>query len=318
VIKFIQTKILPSKVAQLLIQTGMKWQQDNCAEMGAALAYYSLFSLFPTLLIVLSVVGSILGTNTKAVQQLLTLAQKGLPPEAFEIVRNTLIHLNSSSIGAGLIGFGILLFTASRIFGALDRSVDKIWKTETPTSQQTHVAHIALSFILDKIFAFALVLSTSALLFLSLLSNIAIRIILEIIKQFEEAILWFDIDNILLYKGLQTGITFLLLTAVVMTLFKILPSTNVKWSDIWLGAIITVSLFSLLQRLVGSGIVSIGEQFKAYGVLGGVMVLMLWIYLIFQIFFLGCEFTYVYIYLFGSRRHEESEEATLIRKSISG
>lgn len=264
----------------------------------------------------MSIVGSILGTETKAVQQVLTVAQKGLPGEAFEIVRNTLTHLNSSSVGAGLIGFIILLFTASRIFGALDRSVDKIWKADNPASEQTHVAHIALSFILDKIFAFALVLSTSALLFLSLLSNIAIRIILEVVKQFEKAIVWFDVDNILLYKGLQTGITFLLLTTVVMTLFKILPSTKVKWGDIWIGSMMTVGLFMLLQRLVGSGIVSIGEQFKAYGVLGGVMVLMLWIYLTFQIFFLGCEFTYVYTYLFGSRRNEDSEEASLIRKSL--
>ncbi|MGK7942842.1 MAG: YihY/virulence factor BrkB family protein [Microcystaceae cyanobacterium] len=314
-IQFIQTKILPSKIVQLLIQTVMKWQQDNCAEMGAALAYYSLFSLFPTLLIILSVVGSILGAETQAVQQTLTIAQKGLPPEAYEIVKNTLVHLNSSSVGAGLIGFVILLFTASRIFGALDRSVDKIWKAENQASEKTHVAHIALGFILDKIFAFALVISTSFLLFLSLLSNIAIRIILEIVRKFEAAIGWLDVDNILLYKALQTGITFLLLTTVVMTLFKILPSTKVKWGDIWLGSMITVGLFMLLQRLVGSGIVSIGEQFKAYGVLGGVMVLMLWIYLTFQIFFLGCEFTYVYTYLFGSRRNEESEEAALIRKS---
>jgi membrane protein len=260
------------------------------------------------------VVGFGIGANNRAVQQLLQVARKGLPPEAFGIVKNTLENLNNSSIGAGLIGFVILLFTASRIFAALDNSVDKIWKANTSTAETPHVTHLALNFILDKIFAFALVLSTSALLFLSLLSNIIIRVILEVVKQFEQAVLWFDVNNLLLYKGLQTGITFFLLTAVVMTLFKILPSTQVKWGDIWIGAMITVGLFMFLQRLVGSGIVSIGEQFKAYGVLGSVMVLMLWIYLTFQIFFLGCEFSYIYTYLFGSRRNEISPEASLIRQ----
>lgn len=313
-IKFFKDRVFPSKITQLILKTLIKWQQDNCGEMGAALAYYSLFSLFPTLLVILSIVGFILGANNRAVQQLLQVAQKGLPPEAFGIVKSTLENLNNSSIGAGLVGFVILLFTASRIFAALDNSVDKIWKASTPASEKPPVTHLALNFIIDKIFAFALVLSTSALLFLSLLSNIVIRVILEIIKQFEQAVLWFNVNNLLLYKGLQTGITFFLLTAVVMMLFKILPSTKIKWGDIWIGAMITVSLFMLLQKLVGSGIVSIGEQFKAYGVLGSVMVLMLWIYLTFQIFFLGCEFSYVYTYLFGSRRNEISPEASLIRQ----
>ncbi|MGB5771081.1 MAG: YhjD/YihY/BrkB family envelope integrity protein, partial [Crocosphaera sp.] len=100
------------------------------------------------------------------------------------------------------------------------------------------------------------------------------------------------------------GLTFLLLTSVVMVLYKILPSTKVKWGDIWIGSLISVSLFSLLQSLVSNGVIRIGEQFRAYGVIGGFMVLLLWIFLTCQIFFLGCEFTYVYTHLFGSRRQK--------------
>ncbi len=305
VIQFIKNQILPAKWAQLIIKTVMKWQQDNCAEMGAALAYYALFSLFPLLIIILSIFGSILGTNDDAYLQLIRIAQDSLPEEAYLIVRNTLLDLNRSSLGAGLVGFGLLLFTASRIFDVLDRSVDKIWHAASPKRENQGMIHLVKDFVSGKILAFALILGTSALLFISLISNIAVRVILEILKRFEEAVNWFNVDLVLLVRGLQTGITFFLLTAVVMSLYKILPTIKIKWGDIWLGSMIAVGLYMLLQKLVGSGIVGIGEQFRAYGVLGGVMVLMLWIYLTFQIFFLGCEFTYVYAHLFGSRQDEE-------------
>ena len=87
-----------------------------------------------------------------------------------------------------------------------------------------------------------------------------------------------------------------------MFLYKTLPGTKVKWSDIWIGSLLAVSLFFLLQRLVSKEVIRIGEQFRAYGIIGGFMVLLLWIFLTCQIFLLGCEFTYVYTHLFGSRK----------------
>ncbi|GBF81502.1 YihY/virulence factor BrkB family protein [Aphanothece sacrum] len=300
-IKFIKTKIIPSKIAQLLIRTLIKWQEDECLEMGAALAYYAIFSLFPIFLVILSIFGLILGPNTNAYSQIISFANSSLPTDAYKIVESTLVNLNESSVGAGIIGFSILFMTASRIFGALDRAVDKIWKVHEEKSTSTGLIWKIIKVINNQIIAFLLVLSTAALILVSLLSNIAIKVILKILKNVGNFIHWFKIDEALLWNTLQVGITFFLLTLVVMILFKILPSTRIKWGDIWLGALLTVSLYSLLQSLVSNGVIRIGEQFRAYGVIGSVMVLLLWIYLICQIFFLGCEFTYVYTHLFGSR-----------------
>jgi membrane protein len=305
VIEQLYLQIQRSKVAQLLIRTVIKWQKDECLEMGASLAYYALFSLFPILMVILSIFGLFLGPNTSIYQQILTLAQGALPAEAFNMVKDTLINLNQSSVGAGLIGFGLLLMTASKIFEALNRSVDRIWNViKTPETNQKF-KHIALTAVKDKIFSFLLVLSSAFLILLSLLSNIAIKIIVEIVAHFKEAINWLQIDDLLLIKALQVSISLLLSTSVVMFLFKTLPSTRIYWRDIWLGSVLTVALMSLLQHLVSSGIISIGGQFRAYGVIGNVMVLMLWIYLTIQIFFLGCEFTYVYTHLFGSRARSQ-------------
>jgi membrane protein len=221
------------------------------------------------------------------------------------MVKDTLINLNQSSVGAGLIGFGLLFMTASKIFEALNRSVDRIWDVLKSPEQNQKFKQIALTAVKDKIFSFLLVLSSAFLILLSLLSNIAIRIIVEIVGQFKQAINWLEIDDLLLIKALQVSISLLLSTAVVMFLFKTLPSTRIYWRDIWLGSVLTVALMSLLQHLVSNGIISIGGQFRAYGVIGNVMVLMLWIYLTIQIFFLGCEFTYVYTHLFGSRARSQ-------------
>lgn len=300
--RYFRDRVLPSRVVQLGIQTIIKWQKDECLEMGAALAYYALFSLFPICLVILSIVGFILGPTTDAHDQLLKVAQNILPTEPFKIFEETLLNLNQSSIGAGLIGFFLLLLTSSKIFEALNRSVDKIWEIHTEPKPNQGLKDKVISFLKDKILAFFLVLSTVLVLLASMLSNVAIQIVLAIVNQFENVITGIKIDNLLLIRGLQLGISFFLVMAVIMGLFKVLPSCRVRWRDIWLGAFLTVCLLMLLQNLVSSGFIQIGEQFRAYGVIGNVMVLLLWIYLTFQIFFLGCEFSYIYTHLFGSRR----------------
>ncbi len=300
--RYFRDRVLPSRVVQLGIQTIVKWQKDECLEMGAALAYYALFSLFPICLVILSILGFILGPTTDTYAQLLSVAQNILPTEPFNIFKETLLNLNQSSLGAGLVGFFLLLLTASKIFEALNRSVDKIWEIQNQPKPDQGIKEKIISFVKDKILAFFLVLSTVLVLLASMLSNVAIKVVLTVISHVENALTGIKIDNLLLIRGIQLGISFFLVLSVIMGLFKVLPSRRVQWRDIWLGAFITVCLLMLLQNLVSSGFIEIGEQFRAYGVIGNVMVLLLWIYLIFQIFFLGCEFSYTYTHLFGSRR----------------
>jgi membrane protein len=101
--------------------------------------------------------------------------------------------------------------------------------------------------------AFLLVLSSTALLLVSLLSNIALKVVLKLIQDVDKLVTWLRVDEAFLWNSLQFGVTFILLTSVVMILYKTLPSTKVKWGDIWIGSLISVSLFSLLQSLVSNG-----------------------------------------------------------------
>ncbi len=278
---------------------------DQCLEMGAAISYYALFSLFPIVIVILSVAGFFLGPETDVMAQVLTYAQTSLPPTAYDIVEDVLMHLNQSSIGAGVVGFLLLFFTASSVFGALDRSVDKIWNVPVQERTSDSVKSKVFTLIKDRVIAFSLVMSTAALMVLSLLSNIAIKTVRQLLTSFNDLISFIDLNEVAIIRDIQVGVTFLVLCLVILGLFKILPSTAVRLGDIWLGSLMTAFLLVLLQMLVSNSVIRIGSQFRSYGVIGGVMVLMLWLYWTCQIFFIGCEFSYVYTHLFGSRRKRD-------------
>ena len=297
----LKINIIQSKPIKFIVRVLQKWQRDKCLEMGAALAYYGFFSLFPLLLVILSIIGFFLGANTDVYEQLLNYAQISLPSETYDIVTRTLHSLDQNSIEAGLFGFLLLLFTASNVFVVLKGFVNKIWQVRTEQHINNNWIASTVNFLQSRILAFGLVFGMAVLMFLSLLSRIAIEIIFNMIDNFKQSVFLIDIDILVWLERVHRGAIFLLLSLAVMVLYKILPSTKVAWRDVWLGGLITGTLLRLLQYLVRNSIIKIGSQFLSYGVVGSVMILLLWIYLICQLLLLGCEFTYVYAHLFGSR-----------------
>jgi membrane protein len=286
----------------------MKWDQDNCPGMAASLAYFALFSLFPMLLVIISVIGSFIGPGTEAFQTIAEAVERFLPPEVHELVKGTVIALNENSVGAGLIGSGLLLWSASAVFSILRNSVNKIWQSPSRASEVGSLPKMALFFIVNKLFSFLLVLGTALLLLTSLLSNIAIKTILQLVTTFQETFAFIKVDELQLTRGLQASSSLLVLALAACVLFKILPSVYVSWSDVWLGALLTALLLVGLQQLVSNSVISIGSHFLSYGAIGSVMILLLWIFLTCQIFLFGCVLSYVYAHLFGSRRNRTETE----------
>jgi membrane protein len=311
-LQYIRSTILPSKPAQLLIKTGMKWDRDNCPGMAASLSYFALFSLFPLLLVILSVVGSFIGPNTEAFKSIQETVERFLPPEVHNLIKDTVIALNQNSVGAGIIGFTVLLWTASSVFAILRSSVNKIWRSPSRTSEVGSVPKMVLFFMINKLFSFLLVLGTALLLVISLISHIVIKIILFVVANFQEKFSFIKVDEIQLTKGLELSSSFFILALATCILLKILPSVYVSWNDVWLGALLTTSLLIGLQQLVSNSVISIGTHFLSYGAIGTVMILLMWIFLTCQIFLLGCIFSYVYAHLFGSRRHETMNSDELL------
>ena len=306
-INFFKTKILPLRFTQLLIKTVLKCQKDQCFEMGAALSYYALFSLFPILLVIASILGFLLGPDTDIFSLIIAFIEEYLPSEAVGIVKETLLQLNNQSITAGVIGSSLILLTASNFFGALKRSVNKIWKVDHHQRKSNSFLSATLSFLSKKLVAFLLVISSAIMLLLSLASHIAICIAMKVVDQVEQNLEIFQFNHWLIATVLQLSSSFLLLALAILLLMRFLPSIFIPWKNLWPSALLTTILLVGLQQLVSNNVVHIGAQYYSYGVIGSVMILLLWIYLICQIFLFGCELAYVYAHLFGSRRHHKFE-----------
>ncbi len=302
-IRFFQTVVLPAKPTQLLIQTGIKWNQNRCADMAAALAYYALFSLFPLLLVVLSVIASLLGPGSEGFQIIQQTISRTLPPDVHGLVLDTMTQLYQSRSGAGLVGLGLLLLSASTIFAILRNSVDHIWQLPNETRRRASIPRTMLALVMNRLFAFLLVLGTAILLFIALVVNILVDVALRLVATLQENFPQVQLDGLPLTQALQGGTSFFILMLVLGILLKILPSARVAWKDLWLGTLLTALLLKGLQHLVSNSIISVGSQFVSYGVIGSVMILLVWIYLTCAIFLLGCQFSYVYACLFGSWRH---------------
>ncbi|MBD2428356.1 YihY/virulence factor BrkB family protein [Phormidium sp. FACHB-1136] len=307
VFPYLKAELLPSRPAQLLIQTGLKWDRDNVPGMAAALSYYALFSLFPLLLVLLSIFGVLIGPNTEAFLMIQDAIERFLPTEVHDLVKETVIALNQNSVGAGLVGFVLLLFMASTIFVILKRYVNQIWQSPSRVTEAGSPLKMATFFIVNKLSGFLLVFGTALLLFASLVSNIAIKIILKLVNEFQELLPFIQIDELQLSRGLQVSSSLFILSIAICILFKILPTVRLSWNDVWLGGLLTASALVGLQQLVSNSVISIGGRFLSYGVIGSVMILMLWIFLACQIFFFGCELSYVYAHLFGSRRQRRMD-----------
>ena len=275
------------------------------------MSYHALFSLFPILLVALSVLGFFLGPEATTMQSFLNVQLGWLPPEARELIEKTMLELNRSSVGAGLIGFGLLLYSASTVFGVLNQAVDAIWNANVVRATNLPLMQTVITYLINRGIAFLLVFGTCLLLLASLLSQLWVESVLRFVDNFAEVFPWLDITQIPLASGLNYGLSMATIAFSTLVLLKILPAARIAWCDIWPSALLTSGLFFLLQWLVTNSIISIGSRFNSYGVIGGVMILLLWIYFACQIFFVGCEFSYVYSYLFGTRRHAANRPSML-------
>lgn len=300
---FLSSRVLPLRPVQLVIQTGLKWDRDNCTGMAAALSYFALFSLFPLLLVILSIVGALIGPETEAFEYIQKLIVRDLPPAVQEVVVGTIIALNENSVGAGIVGFSLLFFTAGKLFAILRQSVNKIWESPARISEAGSIPRMVLFFILNKLVAYLLVLATALLLLVSFVANTFIRAVIDLVNRFQENVAFIQqMDELLLTRGLQAGTSVVILSVTLCILFKLLPTVRPQWRDVWLGAILTAVMLVCLQRLASGGVVSVLSKFESYGAIGSVMILLLWIFIACQIVFVGCEFSYVYAQLYGSRR----------------
>ncbi|MBV9744843.1 MAG: YihY/virulence factor BrkB family protein [Acidobacteriia bacterium] len=278
-------------VWNLAKQTASNWSDLNAPHLGAALSFYTMFSMAPLLVICISIAGLVFGREA-AQGQILWQIQNLVGPDGAKTIQTILQNTSSTSSGvvATVIGLVVLLFGASGVFGELRDSLNAVWGVKTP------ISGIA-GFIRYRFFSFTLVLGIGFVLLVSLLLSAALAAAGKYFGSF------LPVPEFVL-QALNLLLSFLGITILFALLYKIVPDFPIAWSDVWIGAAVTSLLFSIGKLLIGLylGKASVGS---AYGAAGSLVILMVWIYYSSQIFFLGAEFTRIF-----SERHGSHSSAS--------
>lgn len=276
-------------LVRLVRLTLEKYQRDDIGSMAAALSYFAIFSIFPLLLVTISLVGFFVDPDAFNVQQqLLSLVGS---PEVRDLITQTLTQFNESRVNAGLLGLGSLLFAATGIFGALDRFFDVIWEARANGEQRGLRATVA-TVVIDRMIAFGLLLMCAALILLSSLANFA----LGLLSTYTD---WLPQGNLLLSLG-RPLISLALITMALAVLYRVLPKEHAAWRDVWPAAIIAAVLLAALQAL--AGLIFSMIDFSSYGAVGGAMTLLMWIFFCGQVILIGGEISYAWAHVMGSKQ----------------
>ena len=278
----------PQETFSLLKATAFEWLDDQAPTLGAALAYYTVFSLAPLLIISIALAGLVFGAE--AAQGQIFDQLRGLLGDAGGKAMQEIVQSASAEpktgVVATVIGFVTLLFGASGAFGQLQASLNIIWGVQPKPGRGI------LGIIRDRILSFGCILVVGFLLLVSLLLTAAIAFVG---KQFGTMVPGMEA----LIQLFNSMLSLAVITLLFAMMFKILPDANIAWRDVWIGAFITALLFTLGKFALGfylgrSGVAS------SYGAAGSLIVLLVWVYYSSQIVFFGAEFAQVYANRFGS------------------
>jgi membrane protein len=275
-------------IIDILKETYHAWSKDRATRLAAALSFYTVFSIAPLTLILISVVGSIL--DKQSVQDMvLSQLQANIGNQGVLFIANALKNdpFTGHNFFVTLITFLSLILAAVGIFGHLKASFNTIWHVEDSSDG-------IIGAIKNNLISFGLVILLGTLFVVSLLISTTI----SIVSTFFSDVLPYSKFVIEL---LNQSISFGIITVLFGTVFKVLPDTTVEWTDVWEGGLFTAILFTIGRFLFGIYIshTAIATQ---YGAAGSLIIILLWVYYSAQILFFGAEMTKIYSYQLGSQK----------------
>ncbi len=276
-------------VVALLREVIQQWQEDRAVAHGAALAYYTLFSMAPLLMLVIAVVGLVFGR--KAAQgQIVDQIQGLMGADGARVIEGMIAKAGrpASGIVASVVSLVTMLFGASGVFGQLQSSLNLILRAPVARTRGVSGA------VRQRVATFGLVIAMAFLLLLSLVLSAAVAALHGWLSK------QLPILSITL-PWLNLALSFLVGTALFALLYKALPQAKLAWRDVWLGAAVTSVLFGFGKGAIGLYLGRAGAR-SVYGAAGSLVIVLLWVYYSSQILFLGAEFTEVWSRRHGSRR----------------
>jgi membrane protein len=281
------------KQTWILVKTAFfAWSDDYAQSMGAALAYYTMFSIAPLLLIVISITGLVFGEE--AVRGEIAGQLQNLMGTQGALAVQTLLQSVSKptqGLAGTTIGVVLLLIGATSVFGELQNSLDRIWHAPGRAGIRT-----LWGLVRSRLLSFGMILGIGFMLLVSLVFSAGLS---ALGKWWSPLFSGWQI----LANTVELIFSFLATTGMFALIYKVMPRVHVRWDEVWIGAAITSVMFTLGKFLIG---VYIGRSAVAsvFGTAGSLLALLVWVYYSAQIFLMGAEFTWAYSHLFGSRKRQ--------------
>jgi membrane protein len=282
------------QISKVLRTAVSDWVSHRCPSKGAALAYYTLFSLAPILVLVIAIAGFFYGRD--AAQGQLMGQLKGLMgAKGAEAIQLVLAGAQNKDSGmwATIVATVLLIFGATSVFAELKDSLDEIWDVPPPKDASWWDT------VRTRLLSFGLVLVLGFLLMVSLVVSAGLAVLENYVGG-----LWKDATVLL--GWVASGISFLVIATLFGVIYKLLPRIKLSWHDVTIGALGTAALFTLGKFAIGLYIGNSGVA-DSYGAAGSLIALLLWIYYSGQIFFLGAEFARQYAIQLGSLRGKPAD-----------
>ena len=275
-----------NRLLKLLRDTGADWYEDSAPRLAASLAYYTLLSTAPLVLLSVSVAGLVFGEDAARGQIVAQLshvvgAQAASVLEA--IAKNA--HEEPSGLVSGVISVVLLLLGASGVFGELQTALNAMWGVKPKPGRGVR------GFLRDRFLSFTMVLGVAFMLLVSLVISAGLSAAAHF---FADALP----GGAAVWQALNFVISLGVITGLFALIFKVVPDAAVRWRDVWVGAGVTAFLFSIGKHVLGLYIGS-SSIASSYGAAGSVVAYVVWVYYASQILFLGAEFTQAYARLEG-------------------
>ncbi|MCW3121123.1 MAG: ribonuclease [Flavipsychrobacter sp.] len=293
------------KFINLLKESAEEFGEDHATKLSASLAYYTIFSIGPLLLVVITVLGLVYKkpNNTDQVfHQLSGIIGESATKELQGILQN--ISTQNHSTLFGIIGAVVLVFGATGIFSEIQSSINYIWSIKSKHKRGW------LKFILDRLLSFVLVLGLGLVMFVSLIINLVIDLLSGRLQRFLG-----DADIVLL-KGANIALMFVVVTFLFWVIFKVLPDAKVHWKDALVGAAFTGVLF-LIGKFLMSYYFAMSTSLNAYGAAASIILLLSWVYYCAMILYFGAEFTEIYAKRWGQGITVSKNAVHIIKKEAA-
>jgi membrane protein len=275
-----------ARIGTLLKCTVVEWIDDNAARVAAALAYYTLLSMAPLVILSISIAGFVLGEDS-ARDHLVREVGGMVGPQAADALNAVInsAHESESGVLSSIIGVVVLLVGASGVFIELQDALDTIWGVKPKPKRGI------LGMIRERLFSFSMVVAVAFLLLVSLV----ISAVLSGVGRFMSDALP---GGAAVWQALNVMVSLGVITVLFAMIFKVVPDVEIRWRDVWVGSFVTAALFSAGKYLLGFYL-GTSSVASSYGAAGSVVALVVWVYYSAQIVFLGAEFTQVFARMYG-------------------